>query len=72
MTYLVPRIDSVSFALNSSFYGNPAQTHDVEISTGLTCVEAMSPGSHNSLAFVTLFPFCHFHFHLSAHVLYKN
>jgi len=33
---IVPHIKLISFPLNSSFHVNPAQTHGVEILTGLT------------------------------------
>jgi hypothetical protein len=65
----VPNIKLISFPLNSSFRANPVQTHGVEILTGLTwefgmerCLQALSQFRSRT----TLFPFCHFRFHLSA------
>jgi hypothetical protein len=68
---LVPHIKLISFPLNSSFCTNPAQTCGVEILTGLTwelCVERGLQALSQLHSLATLFPFCHFHFHLSAHV----
>jgi len=70
-TCLVPHIKLISFPLNSSFCANPAQTRGVEILTGLTwelCMERGLRALSQLRSLATLFPFCHFHFHLSAHV----
>jgi len=66
LTCLVPHINCISFTLNSSFC---AQTHSVEIFTGLTyelCMERCLQALSQLHSLVTLFPFCYFHFHLSA------
>jgi len=67
----VPHIQLISFPLNSTFHANPAQTCGVEILTKLTwelCVEHGLQALSQLHFLTTLYPFCHFHFHLSAHI----